>query len=64
MTLLEYLEAEGLTLDDFGARIGRSGATVSRIARGVVQPSWDTMRKIEAATKGKVQPNDFRSEAA
>jgi transcriptional regulator with XRE-family HTH domain len=59
MTLTEYIQSKGLTLDQFGLLIGRSGATVSRIARGIHKPDWQTMEAILSATAGEVDPNSF-----
>jgi transcriptional regulator with XRE-family HTH domain len=59
MKLGEYLKSEGLTLAQFAQKIGRTGATVSRISRGIHRPDWDTVREIERVTKGKVTRNDF-----
>ena len=64
MKLTDYLKREDITVTEFGLKIGRSAATVSRIARGVNQPDWDTMGAIAAATKGEVEPNDFSEVAA
>lgn len=63
-TLLEYIQAKDLTLDQFGELIGRSGATVSRIARGIHKPDWSTMEAILQATSGEVDPNSFSERAA
>ena len=60
MLLADYLKANNLTLEQFGRRIDRSAATISRIARGLHKPDWPTMETIERATKGAVQPNDFK----
>jgi transcriptional regulator with XRE-family HTH domain len=60
MRLAEYLRAQDLTLAAFAVRIGRSEATVSRIARGKHRPDWDTMEAIAQATDGCVTPNDFQ----
>ena len=59
MRLIQYLRMNGLTLAAFGAQIGRSTPTVSRIARGVNRPDWDTLNAIQRATNGAVTPNDF-----
>ena len=59
MQLAEFIEAEGLTLAEFGSKIGRSAATVSRIARGIHKPDWATIAAINDATSGQVSPNDF-----
>lgn len=64
MELLEYLRREKLTLAKFAHLIGRSKPTISRIARGLNQPDWQTMNAIEKATAGAVTPNDFRTKPA
>lgn len=62
--LAAYLKREKLTLDQFGKRIGRTAATVSRLARGVNKPDWDTAEAIATATKGEITISDFRDQAA
>lgn len=59
MKLADYLAEQKLTLEAFGALCGRSAATLSRLARGLHKPDWDTMEAIEKATGGKIQPNDW-----
>lgn len=59
MKLSDYLVENALTLDAFAAQINRSAATVSRIARGLNRPDWETMEAIVRATSGRVTPNDF-----
>jgi transcriptional regulator with XRE-family HTH domain len=59
MKLRDYLNANALTLDQFAGRIGKTAATVSRIARGINKPDWDTLEAIERETGGSVTPNDF-----
>lgn len=62
MKLNTYLSTEGLTLAQFGEQIGRTAATVSRIARGLHVPDWQTIRAIHEATNGQVAPNDWLDE--
>lgn len=62
MKLSEYMKTEGVTATAFAAKIGRSVATISRLARGLRAPDWPTMRAIAEATGGAVQPNDFYDE--
>lgn len=67
MKLATYLKENGLTLHAFGQQIGRTPATVSRLAREKHQPDWSTVAAIERATNGAVTANDFTpsdSEAA
>lgn len=67
MTLSDYLSTNKLTLRQFAEAVGRSEATISRIARGRHRPDWETLEAINTATGGLVTPNDFlpkRGEAA
>jgi transcriptional regulator with XRE-family HTH domain len=64
MRLANYLRAQNITLAAFAKRIGRSEATVSRLARGKHLPDWDTMQAIKEATDGCVTPNDFEPTAS
>ena len=59
MTLAEYLRTNGIRLESFAARIGRSTSTVSRIARREVAANHDTMAAIVQATEGKVSFADL-----
>lgn len=59
MTLDEYLTAEKETAEAFGARIGRSTSTITRLRKGETRPDWDTLDLIIIATDQKVTPNDF-----
>lgn len=58
-TLETYLEEAGLTLDDFGRRIGVSAVTIHRWAKGKSRPSWTNVSLIEQATDGVVTAQDF-----
>lgn len=67
MKLEAFLAAHpDLTLDAFGARIGASGATVSRwISRDPAKrqrPSWRNIARIKQATGGQVTEADFAPE--
>jgi len=60
MKLAEYLKLHPeLSQEEFAAKIGRSGATVSRLARGINPPDWATVVAIVEATDGAVTANDF-----
>lgn len=59
MKLSAYLKEKGLTVEQFGQQIGRSGASVSRIANDKQRPDWDTIAAIERATEGQVTVADF-----
>lgn len=59
MQIAQWLKEQDVTATAFAARIGVSISTVTRIARGEVTPSPDTLRKIMAETGGAVTANDF-----
>lgn len=59
MTLLEYLRRDGLTFEQFGARIGRDRTQIWRWAMGKRVPDLETAMAIAAATGGDVQPHDL-----
>jgi transcriptional regulator with XRE-family HTH domain len=59
--LRQYRKRHKLSLDQFGVLIGRSGATVSRIERGLDNPSWNTAEKIEQVTGGEITLGDLRA---
>jgi transcriptional regulator with XRE-family HTH domain len=64
MKLADYLKANKITLETFAKQIGRDTSTISRLARGLNRPDWDTMQAIAEATNGEVQPNDFLEAAS
>lgn len=57
MTLDQYLTDEGVTAAVFGQRLGMSEASVSRIRRGEQNITRDVMRRIIAASGGKITPD-------
>jgi post-segregation antitoxin (ccd killing protein) len=64
MTLAEYLEQTGTTLQAFGARMGVSHTTVLRWATGRAVPRGrDRMEALARATQGAVTSADFFSGA-
>ena len=54
MQLSEWLTSKGLTAAELARRIDRSSSTVSRILRGEVVASRETIRRIVAETNGEV----------
>jgi DNA-binding transcriptional regulator YdaS (Cro superfamily) len=55
MTLDQYLKTEGApTAGEFGAKVGLSEASISRIRKGEQNITRDVMRSIIMATGGKV----------
>ncbi|MGL5734314.1 MAG: helix-turn-helix domain-containing protein [Beijerinckiaceae bacterium] len=63
MTLADYLAQPGKTATDIARECGVSVSTITRAAAGG-SPSLQLMRKIAAATGGKVTANDFMGKAA
>lgn len=59
MTLSDYLKAEMISPSRFAGELGIPASTVLRVLKGEREPGLDLMRKISAATKGCVNPNDF-----
>lgn len=59
MTLSDYLNAHGLTLAEFGARIGVKPQSVHRYVRYGRIPEPAVMARIARVTGGDVKPNDF-----
>ncbi len=59
MRIREYLRQAGLTVTAFAAEVGVSEAAMSRYARGKRAPRPDVVRRIAAASGGRVQPNDL-----
>lgn len=55
MTRLQsYLDQANLRQSEFAALVGASQATISKLARGAVQPGLDLAVAIERATAGAV----------
>lgn len=64
MTLGEYLKANGLTLQAFGARVGVSHTSVLRWASGEAAPRGRAMlQRVTEATGGAVTAADFFPDA-
>lgn len=61
MQLRKWLKDNGVTMAEFGRRIGRTEATVSRIARGKHVPTFDVIERIETETGCAVTRADFSS---
>lgn len=58
-SLTEYLREKELSFAEFAAITGVSAAHLNRIARGERNASVAVMKKIKAATKGKVRFEDM-----
>lgn len=59
MTLADYMTRNRLTDDALAAALNVSRATVSRLRRGRMVPSFELAARIHAVTGRKVTPNDF-----
>jgi len=65
MRLSDYLQAQGLTLQAFGQRVGVSHTTILRWSTGKAAPGGRAMfQRIAEMTDGKVTAADFFPEAA
>lgn len=54
----KVIEVSGVSLNEFGRRIGISGKTVSRWNRGVFKPSVSSAKKVRKAFNDKVNQVD------
>lgn len=59
VTLSDYMRNRSISDDAFAAVLGVSRATVSRLRRGKMVPSFDLAARIHSATDSQVSPNDF-----
>jgi transcriptional regulator with XRE-family HTH domain len=59
MHLSDYMAAKNLSDEEVASAIRRSRPTVSRIRRKRVRPDWETLRRIEKFTGGRVTASDF-----
>lgn len=59
MKLSAYLAAKGLTITTASKETGLSKGNLSKLARGLVKPSWETMELIAKWSKYEVMPNDW-----
>lgn len=64
MTLDDFLKKKRKTEAEFAAEIGLSQSQVNRLRTTNSMPSWATIEKISAATRGKVTANDFAKASA
>jgi transcriptional regulator with XRE-family HTH domain len=64
MNLNQYLDETSETDAAFGARAGLSQSQINRLKRGVSQPSFDAIKKIAAASDGKVAFADWMADSA
>lgn len=59
MKLQDWMAEEGITIQQFALRIGRTAETVRRYVAGDRIPDKGTMPIIVEQTGGTVTPNDF-----
>lgn len=55
----KWLAENSLTSMEFATQLGLVPSTISRICSGERRPGWALMRRIQLATGGAVQPNDW-----
>lgn len=58
-TLSEYMQRESLGDEDVARLVGRSRTRISRIRRGLENPSLELALDIERVTGGAVKPADL-----
>lgn len=58
-----YLKEKGLGASDFAALVCTSESSISRLRRGLQNPSFELLARIASATNGAVTPNDFLNDA-
>jgi transcriptional regulator with XRE-family HTH domain len=61
MKLSEWMEANRLTDEQFAVRVGIDRTTLSRVRRGLKDPSASLMRRIKSVTDGAVTADDVLS---
>jgi transcriptional regulator with XRE-family HTH domain len=59
MKLDQWLQSQDITQTDFAARLGTTGASLSRIVAGAQWPSAPLMAAIERETGGEVTASDI-----
>lgn len=64
MKLNDWMSAEGLTDEGAAALVGVDRTTVSRIRRGLTQPSWELAATFKVVSGGVVTADDFLPEVA
>jgi len=64
MTLDQYLTKTGETDAAFASRAGLSQTQINRLKRGISSPSFETIKKIAKASKGKVKFADWAEQWA
>lgn len=62
MKLKDYLEKEGLKLEKFAKKIGKSRVTLYRWLNGITMPDELQQKAIEKITKGQVTLKDWKEE--
>lgn len=64
MTLSDYLAQPGQTATALAEKCGCAVSTITRAAKGDIDPSGDLLHRIFKHTSGQVTPNDFFGIAA
>lgn len=59
MKLVDWMRREGIDDAALAQAVKSHRGTVSRIRRGVNNPSWVLAARIKAFTKGRVRADDF-----
>ncbi|MFL6708206.1 MAG: helix-turn-helix domain-containing protein [Massilia sp.] len=64
MRLDAFLKAQGITITEFGRRLGLNKQTMSRYVRGHRLPPADLLVRIKVETDGEVTADDFAGHVA
>lgn len=59
MGLQEYLDANGLSYEQFAAQVGVHATTIYRLLKGSTIPKRENLKRILAATHGAVDVADL-----
>ena len=62
VTLSAYLRQNNVSYEAFAVRLGVSAMSVSRWARGLNRPHWNTIQRIVQATSRQVTQDSFLKE--
>lgn len=64
MTLDEYIRSTGTTEAAIAAAAGCSQGSVNKVRNGIINPTFDLLRRISEATGGQFKPGDFEPKSS
>ncbi len=62
MTLIDWLDEEGMSQKEFAEVVGVNKSTINRMINGTESPSSDEIRAIFLATNGRVTVDDWANQ--